>query len=62
MSLISDSRKCAQDWLDLAEHLPLKERQAVLEIAEARFQLAMDAAALDTGQMHLSPAKPDNIH
>jgi hypothetical protein len=62
MSLASNSRQCAEDWFDLAEHLPLKERRAVLEIAEAWFQLAMDAAALETGQMHLSPAKPDNIH
>jgi hypothetical protein len=62
MSLVSDSRKCAQDWFDLAEHLPLKERQAALEIAEAWFQFAMDAAALNTGQTHALAANPHNIH
>ena len=62
MSLVSDSRKCALKWFDLAEHLQLPERQAALEIATAWFQLAVDAAALDTGQKHPSPAKPHNIH
>jgi hypothetical protein len=61
MSLVSDSRKCAQDWFDLAEHLPSKERQAALEIAEAWFHFAMDAAVHDTGQTHLSAAHHHNI-
>ncbi len=62
MSLVSDSRKCAQEWFDLAEHLPLEKRQAALEIAEAWFQLAMDAAAHNAGQTRLSAVSQHNIH
>lgn len=61
MSLVSDSRKRAQDWFDLAEHLPLKERQPALEIAEAWFAFAMDAAALDAARTHVSAVNPHNI-
>ena len=49
MSLAADSRKHAQEWFDLADRLPVQERQGALEIAEAWFQLAMDAAALEAG-------------
>jgi hypothetical protein len=47
MSLMSDSRKWAQNWFDLAERLPSVQRRAALEIAEAWFELAMDASALE---------------
>ena len=53
MSLASDSRKHAQEWFDLAERLPSKQRHAALEIAEVWFQLAIDAAFLETADADL---------
>ena len=62
MSFASDSRKYAQEWFDVAERFPPKQRHAALEIAEAWFQLAMDAASLETDNAeHLVPAKA-SIH
>ncbi len=62
MSLVSDSRKYAEDWFDLAQHLPLKHRQAALEIAGAWFQLAMDAAALDARATRASAVNSRSVH
>ncbi len=62
MSLVSDSRKYAQDWFDLAQHLPLKHRQVALEIAGAWFQLAMDAAALDARATGASAVNSRSVH
>lgn len=50
MSLMSDSRKWAQNWFDLAERLPAVQRRAALEIADAWFELAMDASALEINE------------
>lgn len=61
VSLISDYRKCAQQWFELAEHLPLEDRPA-LEAAEAWFQLEMDAVVFDTGQKRPPAAEPHSIH
>jgi hypothetical protein len=63
VSFVSDPSNCIQQGFDFAEHLPSKGQQAPLEIAEARFRLAMDAAIPDTGQKHPSAAKLyNNIH
>jgi hypothetical protein len=54
MSLASDSRRHAQEWFDVAERLPPKQRRAAHGIAETWFQLAMDAASLEAENVESS--------
>jgi len=48
MSLASDSRKHAQEWLEIADRLKAAERQSALNVAEAWFRLAMDAELIES--------------
>ena len=51
MSLASESRKHADEWLDLAERMPPGQREGALQVAEAWFYLAMDAAVLEADKI-----------
>ena len=50
MSLASDSRKHASEWLRVAKRLPEGERGSALDVAEAWFELAMQAEAIEARQ------------
>jgi hypothetical protein len=62
MSLASDSRKHAQQWFDLAKHLPAEVRQAAREIAESWFQLAMDADVIEQDQKSTDAPTSNALH
>jgi hypothetical protein len=62
MSLASDSRKHAQQWFDLAERLSAEVRQGALDIAEAWFRLAMDAAVLEQGEKSTDVPTSNALH
>jgi hypothetical protein len=62
MSLISSPRDCAPQRLGLAECLSSKEQETALERAEARSQLAMDAATPESGDERSSAIRPQNVH
>jgi hypothetical protein len=51
MSLVSESRKHADEWLNLAERMPSEQREGALQVAEAWFHLAMDAVAFETNKI-----------
>jgi hypothetical protein len=50
MSLAAESRQHAETWFRIAKRLPEQTRRPALEVAEAWFELAMSAAAIEAGQ------------
>jgi hypothetical protein len=51
MSLVSESSKHADEWLNLAGRMPPAQREGALQVAEAWFHLAMDAVVFKTGKI-----------
>jgi hypothetical protein len=51
MSLVSESRKHADEWLSLANRMSPEQRKGALQVAEAWFHLAMDAVILETDKI-----------
>lgn len=54
-------RKHAEDWRELAEHVPAEQRRTAIEIAEAWLLLAADVHRLEKRGARKAPPTP-TIH
>jgi hypothetical protein len=54
-------RKHAEDWREIAEHVPAEQRRSAINIAEAWLQLAADIHRLEKRGAQKAPPAP-TIH